>query len=207
MAAMDSLLIAGLVQALPEPGAVFTPARRDKWLIVAENVFELVYLKAGAPPEQVDGVDTVDGVDKVEAEPGVLLADMPAPEVEVVQARPVLRLGRPLEKNKGVKGKKETGRKKGLVPVSRPAVAASPGKPGRARGAIYDAVRVVLLEKGEPMTIREITLAIEKRYKELASGYTNLKQSLHAVCRNMEDSDDLESDVREGLTVWAVVGS
>lgn len=201
MAAMDSLLIAGLVQALPEPGAVFTPARRDAWLEVAEKVFGLVYLKAGAPPEVVDRVDRVDNVDGVDS---VGAVDV----VEVVQARPVLRLGRPLEKNKGVKGKKETGRKKGLVPVA-PAVAAASGasKGGRTRGAIYDAVRTVLLEKGEPMTVREITLAIEKRYKELASGFANLKQSLHSVCRNMETSNDLESDMREGLVVWTVVGS
>lgn len=46
--------IVGLVQELPEPGAVWPAERRQKWIAVAETIFGLLYKAApdaaAAPP-------------------------------------------------------------------------------------------------------------------------------------------------------------
>lgn len=50
----------GLLEALPEPGSEWPPAKREQWLETARNIFALLYVdpaETPAPPPRAEPVD------------------------------------------------------------------------------------------------------------------------------------------------------
>lgn len=137
-----------------------------------------------------------------EAAPPVIAAQdrvEPAPEVkaEIVEARPLLRLGA----KKPPKGERH-------VPAVTQAIIDGPTKKGRPRGPLYDAIRAVLLEAGKFLTVREVAMGIEKRHKDIAKSLSDLRGAVRTALARMErDGDVIGSCNDNGIDTYGIEGA
>lgn len=187
--ALESSLIRGMVEVLPEPGTVMEAGERVRWMDMMERALDLVYPAPSVPALPAPGPRAASVVAPV----------APSAPVEV-EARPRAPLGDPQFGKRFLEQKeaRATSRKR-REPV-RPAGAVPPDarldKP-RAR----DMILAVLGEASGPLHLKAIVAEAEKKYK--GHGFKNLYGAMGFQISRM-DGKELEWVEGERGKEWAI---
>lgn len=189
-----SNLIDSLTEIMPPPGAFWAPENRIKWLNMMGNAIDLLY--ADSPEAATSVPDTRENAQTAPQLPAVTSETTKA---ELVQARPLLRLGSPRPSKSGHREK--------TAPTLRQPTPANGKKNGRPRGPLYELIRTAIIESQHAITAREIAIAIEKRHTQFARGHANFLQAVRTCVSRMSSSNDVLEDSNEnGIPTYAIIG-
>jgi hypothetical protein len=186
MIALESSLVKGLVEALPEPGTVMSLERRRKWVALAERVLDHEYLLEDAAGGDVGGS---------------------APEVLQLEARPVsarhaVESAAPVPSKK----KRPPWKDSPAGAAARVAKAGGAGAPEGGRGALKAAVRACFSGDAGQMTLAQVCVWLIKHRREAVAHLSEPSKGVYQCLWGMVQEGEMRK-VKEGKVVYFSVDS
>lgn len=176
--AAEHNLVAGLIEALPPVGSLFTSVDRRKWRSLADAVLCVLY------PDETEA--------KIQPMAPSAPA-LPAPAIEEVEAVPVAagstKFAKKLAARKAKLGARKQGRPKGSKAAKAAAIEKVAKGPGRVTAR--DIVLAALASSDGPMTIREMESWAMRKDGLDVSGFLDLRSAIGFQVKRMDQAGEI----------------